>query len=192
MEFLKSNLLKLIGIVLMSVVAVFALITSINAFLTASGLRDIPEAMQSLLPGNPFDVALSQTNAGAFSYLAIFLAATFIIAALVIKMFGLRKIAGITLVAGSVVALSMFVTGIILGSDFIDALSQNAETTREAYNAMRELPTPPPGSELLITAMRAARAAYITQISQVVIFVIAFGVTPLVLGIKMLVCKKEA
>ncbi|MCL2756374.1 MAG: hypothetical protein FWE45_04995 [Firmicutes bacterium] len=186
MEFLKRNWMKLVAVILFSAVAVFALITSINAFSTASALRDIPEAMRPALPGAPHEVALSQANAGAFTYLAIFLSCFFVIAAIKMKMFKLnRKISGIVLIAGSVVALTIFVTGIALGSDFISMLSQNVDTARQGYEAASGTP----GEPLFLTGYRAARAAHITQISQVVIFIIVFGVAPLAMGIKKLFCS---
>ena len=189
MKFLKTNWVKLVTITLALTAGIFALISTINAFSTVNALHDIPEAMRPALAANGpgFDISLSQAQAGAFMYLAIFLSCAFIITFAILKILKLnKKIAGITLITGSVISLSLFITGIALGSDFLSYLSSTVDTARQVYDNHVALGIP---QQLAATGVRAAQTAHITQIAQVVIFVLVFGVTPLVIGIKKLVCS---
>jgi len=192
MEFLKKNLVKMVGVLLFAGMGVFALITGIRAFATVGSLNALDDAGRAMFTANPatstFDVAISQANAGAFIYLAVFLSCLFVIACLVMSMLMAKKmIPGVVLSAGSVVVLTLFITGIALGGDFLSHLSENVDAARTAYEAASAIPGI---GQVARVGLRAAQAAHITQIAQTVIYMVAFAVIPLALGIKKIVCRK--
>jgi len=216
-EFFKKNWLRLVGVVMFVTAGVFALITSVCAFGTASGLRAFPETAHGNLP-MPFNIALSQAQAAGFIYLAVFMSSLFVVAFLVMKMFsgaGVAKaddgksgincnglVSGVVLIVGSVVALALFISGIALGGDFLNMLSAEIDAARTQYEVLQQLyaaggnipnlPIDVPVTSVHVDGARiglnAARTAHINQISQTVIFTILFAVLPLVIGTKKLVC----
>lgn len=189
MEFLKKSWMKLTAGCLLLAVGVFALLASVGAFQTAGALRDLPEVMRAgvgATGGANYDAALSQANAGAFIYLAIFISCLFIVGYLCMRILGQsKKISGITLTVGSVAALVLFVAGIVMGGDFLSHLSATADAAGAAYRATG-IPVP---VELRRVAYNAARAAHMTQIAQTIIYTITFAVVPLVFGVKKMVCS---
>ena len=184
MEFFKKNWVKLVAVVLLVTAGVFAALASCNGFSTASALRDIPEAARPLLPRD-YDVSLSQANSGAFIYLAILLSCVFMIVALCLKMFRVnKKVSGIALATGGLVASIWVVVGIVLGSDYLSSLSKAVDAARTVYNgAAAGIP-----KTMATAGLKAAQTAHIAQIAQVVVFLIAFGILPLVMGLKKICC----
>jgi len=198
MEFLKRSWMKLLGVVLFATAGVFALVTSICAMRTASAMRAIPEAQRPILGapgiGIDYDVALSQASGGSFIYLAVALSSFFIVAFLCLSLFNIgKKIPSVSLIVGSMIALVLFIVGIVMAGDYLSDLAAAVDAARELYNL--DMSGLPPHEQLPIEIRRAllngAQAAHITQIAQTVIFTIAFALLPLVVGVKKLRNKTQ-
>ena len=182
MEFLKKNWMKLVLVVSMTLVAVFALIAAITGMVAGggelAGEMDMGMSEQSMMNG--------------LIFLGITISALALVAFLVLKMLGkAQKVGSIALIAGGAAAVILVIVGAIMGAEFFTTLSD----LRAEMNAMLAEIKYEDGEAAYNLASEAARPMFqmlnsmlFTQLGWIFVSLLTFGIVPLAFGLKKLLC----
>jgi len=198
MEFLKHNWFKLLAAVLALAGAIFMLIQFISVSNALSNF-DAAQAAAGTLSAIPLfaDLGVLTTlskeslQSGLLFDLAIFLSLVAIIVAIVISMFHSKKIAGITLAAGGLIALILAIVAISVGMPYLQELANNANTAKTAYDGAVAAGSLAPDGLVDATYLAWQSALYNYQMTLFgnIINIFVFAIAPLAFGLKKIFCK---